>query len=119
MSYTAPLRRSRMRPGFIAAMAHRVSGLALAIFLPLHFLALGAAVSGADRLESFLTLTENPVIKFLEWGLVLALSVHLTCGLRVLALEFLPARENTVATVSICFGGAFAAGLLFLMSVNL
>lgn len=118
MSHTRSLRRSHLRPGFVAAIVHRLSGLALTIFLPLHFLALGTAISGADGLESFLTLTENPVIKTLEWGLVIALSVHLACGLRVLAIEFLPARENTATTVAACFAAALATGLLFLLSAG-
>ena len=35
---------------------HRLSGLALAIFLPLHFLALGLAIDGEARLDGFLQL---------------------------------------------------------------
>ena len=40
------------RRGFIAALLHRVSGVALAIFLPMHFLALGTSLHGADALDS-------------------------------------------------------------------
>lgn len=118
MSRTSPLRRAHARPGFVAAIVHRLSGIALTLFLPLHFLALGTAVAGADRLESFLALTENPVVKALEWGLVIALSVHLACGLRVLVIEFLPAREKTAVTVAACFAAALASGLLFLLSAG-
>ena len=38
---------SRREPGYRAFIAHRLSGLALAIFLPLHFLALGLALATA------------------------------------------------------------------------
>ena len=41
-------------------MIHRLSGLALAIFLPLHFLALGLAINGEAKLESFLRWTDQP-----------------------------------------------------------
>src|SRR5712672_997827 len=34
------MRASHTQPGFLAALLHRLSGVALAIFLPLHFLAL-------------------------------------------------------------------------------
>ena len=36
---------------WVAALVHRLSGLALAIFLPLHFLTLGLALNGEARLE--------------------------------------------------------------------
>ena len=34
------MRASHRQRGFAAAMLHRLSGIALAVFLPLHFLAL-------------------------------------------------------------------------------
>ena len=72
---------------WIAAMVHRLSGLALAIFLPLHFLALGLAIDGEAKLESFLRWTDQPLVKFAEGGLVFLLTVHLLGGLRVLVIE--------------------------------
>jgi len=113
---TGALRASRRKPGFIAAMLHRLSGVALAIFLPMHFIALGTALGGADRLESFLLLTHNPVARFAEWGLVSALALHMALGLRVLAIEFAAARERTAVTVSLACAAGMAVGLLFLMS---
>jgi len=68
------------------AMAHRVSGIALALFLPLHFWALSRAL----ELDAFLAWTRQPLVKLAEWGIVVALAAHLAGGLRVLALEFLP-----------------------------
>ena len=50
------MRASHKQPGFGAALLHRLSGIALAIFLPLHFLALATALNGADALDSFLAL---------------------------------------------------------------
>lgn len=70
-------------------MVHRISGIALAAFLPLHFWALGNAL----QLESFLAWTEQPLVKLGEWAIVIALAAHLGGGLRVLALEFLPWRD--------------------------
>jgi fumarate reductase subunit D len=37
-------------------------------------------------------------------------------GLRVLAIEFLPWRDRTLATVSTCIGAAFCVGLLLLLN---
>ncbi|GJD88043.1 MULTISPECIES: succinate dehydrogenase, cytochrome b556 subunit [Methylobacterium] len=104
------------RPGFAAALIHRLSGIALALFLPMHFIALGTALQGADRLESFLGLTHNGFVRVAEWGLVCALAVHMALGLRVLAIEWLSYRERTAVVVSACLAAAFAVGLLFLLS---
>jgi len=70
-------------------MVHRLSGIALALFLPVHFWALGNAL----QLDSFLAWTEQPLVKAGEWAIVIALAAHLGGGLRVLALEFLPWRD--------------------------
>ena len=51
---------------WIAALVHRLAGLALAIFLPLHFLTLGLAIDGEARLESFLRWTDPPLVKLSE-----------------------------------------------------
>ena len=44
-----------------AALVHRLSGLTLAIFLPLHFLTLGLAIQGEARLENFLRWSDAPL----------------------------------------------------------
>src|SRR3954467_3095251 len=87
------MRASHTQPGFLAALVHRLAGIALAIFLPLHFLALSRALSGADFLDKFLKITDTPLVKFAEGGIVVALALHMALGLRVLAIEFLPGRE--------------------------
>ena len=56
---------------WIAALVHRVSGLALACFLPLHFLALGLAIDGEARLDGFLKWTANPLPRSPCTGLIL------------------------------------------------
>jgi fumarate reductase subunit D len=71
-------------------MVHRISGLALAIFLPFHFLALGLTISGEANLETFLRWTDQPLVKLAEGGLVFLLSVHLLGGLRILVIENFP-----------------------------
>jgi fumarate reductase subunit D len=112
------IRASHSRRGFLAALLHRLSGIALAIFLPLHFIALGTALGGADRLESFLALTRNPLVKIAEWGLVTALALHLALGLRVLAIELLAWRERSAAVVPGAVAAAVAVGVLFLLSAG-
>jgi fumarate reductase subunit D len=110
--------RLRRRPGLAASVVHRLSGIALSIFLPLHFIALGTAISGAASLDRFMALTANPLAKALECGLVVALAAHLSCGLRVLAIEFAGWHDRTATSVAACFAIALATGALFLLSVT-
>jgi fumarate reductase subunit D len=113
-------RPQRNHPGYWAFVGHRLSGVALAIFLPLHFLMLGLALEGAAALDDMLVLTDQPLVKFAEWGLVTLLSAHLFFGLRLLVLEFLPWRDGSaVRTGWIVWGagGAFITGLIFLAGV--
>jgi fumarate reductase subunit D len=106
------------QPGFIAALLHRLSGIALAIFVPFHFLALATALNGADALDSFLSLADTPLVRLSETGLVAALAMHMALGLRILAIEFLGVRERTITAVSACIGVGFAFGLSFLLNAG-
>jgi fumarate reductase subunit D len=109
---------SRTQKGFVAALIHRLSGLALAIFLPVHFLTLATALEGANALDVFLTATNHPVVKAAELALVVALATHMTLGLRVLAIEFFDFRERSLAPLTACAAVAAAAGLLFLLNIG-
>jgi len=98
------------------ALVHRLSGIALAVFLPLHFWALGQALQGEARLESFLRWTDQPLVKASEWAIVLLLAVHLTGGVRVLMIEFLPWRDWQKTVAAVAAATALAIGLMFALS---
>jgi succinate dehydrogenase subunit D len=110
------MNRARNHPGWWAFIVHRVSGIALALFLPAHFLALGTALRGEAALDAFLRWTEQPLVVAAEWGLVILLAAHLAGGLRLLALEFLPWREWQKALAAIAAGFALIAGLVFALA---
>lgn len=108
--------RTRNHPAYWAFIVHRLSGIALALFLPVHFLALGTAIRGEAELEGFLRWTEQPMVVAGEWILVVLLAAHFAGGLRLLAIEFLPWREwqKTLAAAAAFF--ALAAGLVFALA---
>ena len=107
----------RTSPLWLAALVHRLSGLALAAFLPFHFLALGLAISGEARLEGFLRWTDQPFVKLSEGLLVGLLTVHLLGGLRLLALENLAWREGQTRLALVAVAVAMAVVFGFLASV--
>ena len=102
---------------FWVAMVHRVSGIALALFLPLHFWALGHAFAGEAGLSTFLSWTEQPLVKAGEWAIVVALAAHLGAGLRVLALELLPWRDWQKSLAAAAAAVTLAVGLAFALSL--
>ena len=109
-----PVPASRRGAGYRAFLAHRISGLALAVFLPLHFLTLGLALEGAETLDRFLAFADLPFVKAAEWGLVVLLAVHLVLGARVLVLELGPWRGMRSAWIGWAAGIAAVTGLAFL-----
>ena len=80
--------RARGNVGYWAFVVHRVSGIALALFLPLHFWALSTSLQGAAALDGFVRWTDAPLFKFAEWGLVILLTAHMSGGIRLLVIEF-------------------------------
>ena len=110
------IRPHRNHAGYGAFVAHRVSGVLLALFLPAHFLVLGLALEDAAALDGFLRWTERPLVKLAEWGLVILLSVHLGLGLRLLVMELLPWRGPRHGLIGLGAGASLLVGALFLLS---
>lgn len=110
--------RSRGHPAYWAFVVHRLSGLLLAMFLPLHFWVLAQALHGHAALDRWLRLADMPLFKFAEWGLVVLLSMHMVGGVRLLLIEFGPwsgLRKNWIAGgvgFSVATGMAFALALV-------
>jgi fumarate reductase subunit D len=95
------------------ALVHRISGIALAIFLPAHFWVLGQGLA----MDGFLKWTEQPLVKAAEWGLVVLLAAHLGGGLRVLALEFLPWRDWQKTLAAAAAALTLGCGLAFALAL--
>ena len=110
------MNRPHGHPAWWAFLVHRISGIALSLFLPAHFLVLGLALEGEPRLDAFLRWSEQPRVIAAEWILVMLLAAHLAGGLRLLALELLPWRDwqKTLAAIAAFF--AVASGLAFLLA---
>jgi len=110
--------RNRGHSAYWAFLVHRISGLLLAFFLPLHFLALGQALSGESALDAFLAWTERPLLKLSEIVLVFLLAAHLTGGLRLLSIEFVGwHRESQKALLAVAGGVAAFCALLYALNL--
>jgi fumarate reductase subunit D len=110
------MKRMRNHTAYWAFVVHRVSGLALTLFLPLHFWFLGSALRGAAAMDELLHWTEQPLVIAGEWLLVMLLGAHLAGGLRLMALELLPWRNWQKTLAALAAGFAFVAGLAFALA---
>jgi len=108
---------ARHHPAYWAFVVHRLSGLALALFLPVHLYVLSLSLQGAAALDAFLVWTEGPWFKAGELILVVLLTAHLAGGLRLLALEFVGWSPRHKTYIALSFGLSFGAGLAFLLGV--
>jgi fumarate reductase subunit D len=102
---------------WIAAMVHRLSGLALAIFLPFHFFVLSLALHGGARLDGFLRWSDQPMVKLAEGGLVFLLTVHLLGGLRVLVIENFDWRDGQKQLATLAAAVSAVIAFIFLVRV--
>jgi fumarate reductase subunit D len=109
--------RARNHPAWWAFLVHRLSGLALALFLPMHFLVLGAALAGEAALDDALAWTQTPLVKLMEWVLVVLLAAHLAGGLRLLALELLQWREWQKTLLAAAAGLTIVVGLALALAL--
>lgn len=103
----------RQHSSYWVFVVHRVSGIALAVFLPLHFWTLANALEQ----EAFQAWTEQPLVKLGEWLIVVALAAHLGGGLRVLVLELLPWRDWQKSLSAAAAALTLAAGLAFALAL--
>jgi fumarate reductase subunit D len=109
--------RNKRHPVYWAFLVHRLSGLALALFLPLHFSLLAQALQGEAALDAALRLTDSALVKFAEWGLVVLLALHLTGGVRLLLIEFGPWAGPRKDWIAAGLGFALATGLVFALAL--
>lgn len=111
------MRALRSEPLRVAAAIQRLSGLALALFLPMHFYVLSMALTEPAALDEFLSWAENPLVKALEVVLVLLLGLHFFGGLRLLAVEFLPWSPRQKSYAAAAVAASLTVSGLFLLSV--
>ena len=106
------IRGHRTHTLWVAFLLHRLSGIALGLFLPAHFWVLSYALNSPETLDGFLHWAETPIVKVAEFGLVFLLAVHMFGGLRLMALEFLPwSSGQKTAAASAIAASTFVAGI--------
>jgi succinate dehydrogenase / fumarate reductase cytochrome b subunit len=78
----------RGREGYWAWLFHRVSGVAIVLFLFLHILDTCLIGFGASTYETFVSLYRVPVFRVLEVALSGAVLYHGINGIRIILIDF-------------------------------
>lgn len=74
--------------GSWAFILNRITALGLTFYLFLHLIILGRLAQGPEAYDSFLQLTENPIIKLGELAVVAAAILHGLNGIRLILTSF-------------------------------
>jgi len=69
------------------SIAHRISGVILFLAIALMLWMLELSLSSEAGFEQVKTLMQNPLVKFITWGVVSALLYHLVAGIRHLVMD--------------------------------
>jgi fumarate reductase subunit D len=110
--------RNRGQVAYWAFLVHRISGLLLALFLPVHFVVLAQALRGEAALAGWLRWSQTPLVEASEVVLVFLLAAHLTGGLRLLCVEFFGwRRESQNALIAAAGGAAAFCALAFALNL--
>lgn len=75
--------------GTLSWLAHRVTGIALALYLVPHFISIHSALGGPGAFDRSLAAFRGPLFKTAEFLLIGVVAFHLFNGLRIIAVDFL------------------------------
>ncbi|MGH3313766.1 MAG: succinate dehydrogenase, cytochrome b556 subunit [Streptomyces sp.] len=78
----------RGREGMWSWVAHRVTGVLIFFFLFVHVLDTALVRVSPEAYDDAVALYKNPLVNFMEYGLVAAILFHALNGLRVIAVDF-------------------------------
>jgi len=71
----------------IASILHRISGVILFLLIPLFLWGLDLSLSGQADFARLTTYLENGWLRFIIWGLSVALIYHIIAGLKHLVMD--------------------------------
>lgn len=91
------MRLARGRPmgiGLYMFVGHRLTAVALTVYLYVHLVTLGSVLQGPDDFDRVMALMDTPTIRVLELVLVWIVLFHMLNGLRLTLLAIAPTMNN-------------------------
>ena len=95
----------------ISSILHRITGVILFLFIPLLLWALGTMLISTEGFAKVESCFANPIVKFINWGLLSCLLYHVVAGIRHLLMDMGIGESKT--------GGKRGAQLVLVISAIL
>src|SRR6266536_2776926 len=102
----------RGREGQWSWIAHRVTGVAIILFLFAHIVDTALIGWGPNAYNRVVNVYKNPAIRFLELGLVAAVIYHALNGVRIMVIDFWPKASDFNRQLIYGTVGLFVAGMI-------
>ncbi len=93
---------------------HRITGVAVILFLFAHILDTAVIGWGPEAYNKVTAAYKNPVVHVLELGLVLAVLFHSINGIKITLIDFFPRLVTHIRPIGIAFAAFFvvSAGIV-------
>jgi succinate dehydrogenase / fumarate reductase cytochrome b subunit len=88
-------------PGQWSWILHRVTGVAIILFLFAHVVDTAVIGWGPEAYNKVIAAYENPIVRLLELGLVIAVLYHSINGVKVTLIDFFPRLVRHIKPLSI------------------
>lgn len=98
-------------PGQWSWLAHRITGVAVILFLFAHVVDTAVVGWGPEAYNRVASVYHNPFIRLLELGLVAAVLYHSFNGVKIMLIDFFPGLTRNIRALGI------ATALLFVGSM--
>ena len=99
-------------PGQWSWLAHRITGVAVILFLFAHVVDTAVVGWGPEAYDRVVAVYHNWVVKLLELGLVAAVLYHAINGVKIMVFDFWPLSTRHMRALSLGSTALFLLGML-------
>ena len=99
-------------PGQWSWLAHRITGVAVILFLFAHVIDTAVVGWGPDAYNRVTAVYHNWVVRLLELGLVAAVLYHAINGMKIIVIDFWPSTTRHYKAMSLVSTGIFVLAMI-------
>ena len=93
-------------------LAHRVTGVAIILFLFAHVVDTAVVGWGPEAYNRVASVYHNPIVRLLELGLVAAVIYHALNGTKIVLIDFFPSLVGRIRVLGLATTGLFVASMI-------
>ncbi|HEY7659316.1 MAG TPA: succinate dehydrogenase, cytochrome b556 subunit [Actinomycetota bacterium] len=102
----------RGSPGQWSWLLHRITGVAVILFLFAHIVDTAVVGWGPDAYDRVVSVYHNWVVKLLELGLVAAVLYHAINGVKIMVFDFWPSSARHMKAISLTSTALFVLSMI-------